>query len=616
MRLTIKGKIAFGFTVVFVLGLGGLGLSIHNSNNIIRDTLAIISRELPGTALIINADRDAYQSNLAISQILTNIDMTLDKGEPVQRSRIDEAVETIRENNEQVRDRFDAFLELFPDSAGDADFARAVDAFNTHNSAWSDITDRLLIHIDDADRSGYESAWRIYRGGEYTDVFSPMRGSLDDLTEWVETEALKRLETARVNVNRSSINSIIVALSVTLGMIIVGSLLSRTIVKPLSELHDALRDIAGGEGDLTQKLHGTGRDEVSRVARAFNAFVDTLALIIADIQMETQNLDSVRRTIFQSVESSGEANSFVDTVAGRMHELSRVLTGELENFTESVESIETKVKSFDEQVQDQASMVEESTAAVQQMIASVSNVTRVSESSGRASRNLLESAGAGRDRVSESVEAVESINMRVGTVMEMIGIIKGIAGTTNLLAMNAAIEAAHAGDSGRGFAVVADEIRKLAENTSEQSRNIADTLGTIVNDVHQAVEISSASQRGYEEIFSTIEDVGNAFEEIVSNMAELETGSRQVLDAMTSLRSSSSAVRDGSGQIKEETARLTTGIASIKHDSGETAAAAADLKVKQGRMSELLAAMTSAAGELEASSSQLVRKIDHFTIES
>ena len=616
MKLTIKEKIVFCFAAVFILGLGGMALSIHNANKAIRYALEIVSEELPGTALILNADRDSYQSNLAVLQTLEAINMALDAEKVIQRSMIDKAAETITENRDQVRERFDKFTALFPDDAKDAAFSTAFDKFNSHYSAWSAITDELLADISAADQAGYESGWQLYNSGAYSGAFDPMRDALDELTEWVEAIAVERSQIAIANVHQSTKISIINAVLVALGLFLVGLILSRTVVNPLGKLHNALCEIAVGGGDLTKKLNSAGRDEISRVARAFNEFVEKLAVIIADIQTETNNLDSARHTIFKSVESSGEANSFVDTVAVRMQELSRELTGELENFTESVESIEAKVRGFDDQVQDQATMVEESTAAVQQMIASVGNVVKVSESSGEASRRLLESAETGRNRVSESVQAVESINMRVGSVMEMIDIIKRIAGTTNLLAMNAAIEAAHAGDSGRGFAVVADEIRKLAETTSDQSRGIADTLGTIVDDVHKAVEISSASQNGYEQIYSTIEDVSNAFAEIVSNMSELETGSRQVLDAMSSLRSSSSAVRDGSGEIKAETERLTTGIAAIRHDSSETAAAAADLKVKQSRVSDLLAVMTSAARDLESSSSQLVEKIAHFVIES
>ena len=611
MRLAIRGKLFFGFAVVISLGLSSLWIAVHSSNRLLRDALSIVERELPGVALIINADRDAYQSNLGISFALEEVLNAVEANRTLEPAVIEEAVATISDNRDQVRQRFDQFVELFPGGMEDPVFADAVATFNDHYDAWSRITDRLIADIRALDASSHG----MYHHGAYSDAFDPMRESMDILTEWTEASAAERSRLAVVDETRASRVLVAVAIALFVGLIVVAWLLLRAITRPLSNLHDALRDVAMGEGDLTKKLDISRRDEVSRVARAFNDFTDTLAEIIGNIQQETHNLTATRDTISHSVEESGAATSVIDSVAERMDELSRGLKHELENFTKSVKTIESMAKGLDGQVHEQVGMVEQSTTAVQEMIASVGNVTKVSQDKGQASRKLLDSAEAGRNRVSESVQAVESINMRVGSVIEMTDIIKRIAGTTNLLAMNAAIEAAHAGESGRGFAVVADEIRKLAENTSGQSRDITTTLGAIVDDVHKAVDISSASQTGYEEMYATIEDVGRAFEEIVASMSELQTGSRQILDAMNSLQSSSTSVRDGSGEIKAETTRLTAGIAAIQQDASETAAAAADLKDKQCRVSNLLSTITAATGDLTESSSQLERKVDRFIIQ-
>lgn len=614
MQLTIRHKLLLGLTVVLILGLGGLALSVRNTNLVLRDTLEIAEHDLPGIALIINADRDAYQSNLGIALALEAIGSALDADRQVTALFLDDAVATISDNRDQVLQRFNQFVDLFPDSTDDPTFASALSSFERHSGSWSDLTDQLIADIRAVDRAGYERARGTYHGGRYAGAFDPMRDTLDVLTEWTEQRAATAAGAAAIDVERILRASLGIALSLVGGLAVVAFVLSRAIVRPLSNLHDALQDVAKGDGDLTKKLRIARRDEISRVAGAFNDFTDALAGIIGNIQQEARSLANVRRTISESVEASGEAIGVIDTVAGRMDELSKGLKAALESFTQSVEAIETKARGLDDQVHDQASMVEQSTASVQQMIASVGNVTKVSQAKGAASRKLQDSAAAGRDRMTESVQAVESINMRVGSVIEMTAIIKRIAGTTNLLAMNAAIEAAHAGQYGRGFAVVADEIRKLAETTSGQSRGIAETLGAIVEDVHKAVDISNASQTGYEEMYATIEDVGNAFEEIVANMSELQTGSRQILDAMTSLQASSASVRDGSGDIRAETERLTSGIAAIQLDANNTAAAAADLTDKQARVSTLLAAMTAATEHLAESSNHLVQEVDRFTV--
>ena len=611
MQLAIRGKLFLGFTVVVLLCLSALWFATHSWNRLIRDALSIVEYELPGVALILNADRDAYQSNLGISFALEEVLDAVEENRTLDPAIIEESVATISDNRDQVRERFDQFVELFPDGIDDPIFADAVDTFNNHYDPWSRITDRLIADIRAVDSSSHGT----YHHGGYSSTFDPMREALDVLTEWTEASALTLSQLAVTNIARTSRVLIGVAISLIVGLILVAWVLLHAILRPLSNLHGALRDIAKGEGDLTRKLDISSRDEVARVAQAFNDFTDTLAGIIGNIQQETHNLTATRHTISHSVEESGQAISVIDIVAERMDKLSKGLKDELDNFTKSVKTIESMARGLDNQVHEQAGMVEQSTSAVQEMIASVGNVTKVSQDKGQASRRLLDSAEAGRNRVSESVQAVESINMRVGSVIEMTDIIKRIAGTTNLLAMNAAIEAAHAGDFGRGFAVVADEIRKLAETTSGQSRDITTTLGAIVDDVHKAVDISNASQTSYEEMYATIEDVGNAFEEIATNMSELQTGSRQILDTMSSLSSSSASVRDGSGEIKTETTRLTVGIAAIQQEANETAAAATDLKEKQNRVNDLLSAMTAATGDLAESSNQLEQKVDRFIIQ-
>ena len=624
MKVSIRIKLIIGLVLLFLFGLGGMLLTFLSASRILNGTLLITQRDLPGVDLILQANRDAYQSSLALAHSLDDLRTVFvdayDKpgGEDrVDTSFLADTISSIDEKCNQVTDRVNAFKDLFSETLGDdPTYINEVRAFNQKFAIWSGITDRIISDMFSGKWDGYLRAWDSYYGGDYEAAFNPMQENMDNLTGWIENLSAEAAAESRLQVTGTVRNSIAAMGLMVAALITMLWMLSRTILHPLGLLDGALRDIVEGDGDLTRKLDTSKGDEIARLAGTFNEFTDSLSVIIGSIQNQTSVLADIRVSISSSVEASGEAVSIIDSVTGRLDDLSGALEQEVEGFQKSVTNIESKSVDLDEQVQEQAGMVEESTASVQEMISSIDNVAKVSRAKGEASRNLLLSAGIGREQLTVSVEAVERIGTQVDAIMEMTDLIKGVADRTNLLAMNAAIEAAHAGDAGRGFAVVAAEIRKLAETTGIQSKDITAALGSIVGDIRSAVDVSNSTRDSYEEIYRIVEDVSRAFEEIVSSTAELQTGGQQILDAMAVLMDTSVNVKDGSAEIKSETGNLTVGIDKIRRDSVETSSAAADLRDRQKIVNDRLGDMNDETRKLERSSTQLEEEVGRFRIDS
>jgi methyl-accepting chemotaxis protein len=194
--------------------------------------------------------------------------------------------------------------------------------------------------------------------------------------------------------------------------------------------------------------------------------------------------------------------------------------------------------------------IDDASSAIEQMAANISSTTRMTQKGDHAAENLAQASTEGNEAIESLIESIHSVAKNADQIVEMIQLIMDISEQTNLLAMNAAIEAAHAGEYGKGFAVVAEEIRKLADRSSSSAKEIQSVVKNIDSSIKENMKNSEKTQKSYEVLKNNIEKVKQITHEIASSMAEQESANQSVLDFINLIKESGKSIR-------EKTARET-----------------------------------------------------------
>ena len=325
------------------------------------------------------------------------------------------------------------------------------------------------------------------------------------------------------------------------------------------------------KGDYTKiNVKLRSRDELGLLINHINTFANTTKKLIANIQ------DSAETTLDTAAALSQNAED-TENQTGLISKSIKNVDAEIENQTAgitetqaAINQITTNISVLNENIEAQSSNVTEAVAAVEQMVSNIHSVTSILDRNSEAVAQLDHAANEGQKKVDDAVATSKSIYEESEGLLEASTIIQHIAEQTNLLAMNAAIEAAHAGEAGKGFSVVADEIRKLAEESNDQSKLISTRLQDLGTSITAVASNTEEVQAQFELIFNMTNNVKNQEKQIMTAMQEQDTGSAQVLEAMKeiseitySVKRNSEEILTGSKEVNIEIGKLADGTKSI-----------------------------------------------------
>lgn len=424
-------------------------------------------------------------------------------------------------------------------------------------------------------------------------------GDLDAATSVIDSQfSTISIEIGRVEA-RGSLIAFALILFLIAGTILLALLLAGRIARSVRSI---ARDIARmREGDLTRRFTVATRDEIAALSENLNEFVRDLRGSMQAVQeASAENVRMKEGLIATTAQASASATQITASTESIGRRVS-TLDASLLSSSNAMNSIAEAIRLLNQQIGDQAAMVEESTTSVTQIIASIDNVTRTAETRREASQRLVSTVFRGGDKMRGAFAAVNQIHQSVGSIKEITSVIEELSAQTNLLAMNAAIEAAHAGDAGRGFSVVADEIRKLAEASSANSRKIAAILKSIVGRIVDATSAGEEMEGAFVEIDQEAKELSASLGEISASMEEIRSGGGQVLRAMSSLQEASTRVKEGSDTIRESSTEIGSsmtlaqqvstevrgGMGEIAHGIREISTAVMEVLTTASRLGEL-----------------------------
>jgi methyl-accepting chemotaxis protein len=383
---------------------------------------------------------------------------------------------------------------------------------------------------------------------------------------------------------RNVIIAMIAAFAVVIALMGAGVfLVTSRLTKPLSALSAAFARME--EGDLGVRVPDLKtRDEVSSLSLAFNLFVLRMDALVEGIRHSATAIDRSSSALAASIRRSGE--SAVDIKAEIRESLDDIGAqgSALAESKEGTASILKAIAELGESIRAQAASIAEAAASVEEMVGNVQSIAKGSETITTEIKGLDQSGTAGRERLAAVLEAISRVVERSSDLAEANSIIESVASRTNLLAMNAAIEAAHAGEAGKGFAVVADEIRVLAENSQEQSKAIKASVEAIRSSIDEVSASSARASEAFEDISGRIGRVAGLESETFDALKEQRTGGELVLKALCGMRDTTARVTSSSSDMAEAGKGVERAIAGLAEASARVAERAKEIAVRAERI--------------------------------
>ena len=348
---------------------------------------------------------------------------------------------------------------------------------------------------------------------------------------------------------RLVLNMIIISVVLFVITVIAVTVFSSVLKRYFSKLEVVFKKIA--KGDTTERVNYKSNDEIGLLMGYFDESIEHMSEMLKLLVKETDQMAKVGNILSSDMEKTATAAQIVtNNISGIKDEIMR----QASSVTEILATIEQSIRiieHLDLSIETQSDRVSNGLRQMERMTQNINAITEMLKKNNELIKELYSKTINGKQGARTANEVVAQIAEKSDSLLEASLVIQNIASQTNLLAMNAAIEAAHAGESGKGFAVVADEIRKLAEESNMQGKQIANVLKETIEVIKHLIEAGGGAEKIFDEVYELTTNISNQEDLIEEELKEQTEGTNIALDMMKDIREVATGIKDGSSEMLE-----------------------------------------------------------------
>jgi methyl-accepting chemotaxis protein len=433
------------------------------------------------------------------------------------------------------------------------------------------------------------------------------------ITGWTLVSFLPRDSIYKAG-NRTSIISIVMAVFGIMIFMLAFMPIVRKKIKPIKEMILKLKEIAEGEGDLTKTIETNSKNEVGDFAYFFNLTIKKIKTLVINIKGEAKILSDIGADLSSNMNETAAA---INEITANIQSIKGRVLNQNASVSEThatMDQVAANINKLNGHVESQSTHISAASAAIEQMVANIQSVTDTLIKNSSNVKALREASDIGRSGLQDVASDIQEIAHESEGLLEINSVMENIASQTNLLSMNAAIEAAHAGESGKGFAVVAAEIRKLAESSSEQSKTIGNVLKKIKESIDKITKSTKNVLEKFEAIDSNVKTVSEQEDIIRCAMEEQGEGSKQLLEGVSNVNEITRQVKSGSNEMLEgaieviqESTNLEKATQEITSGMNEMAVGADEINVAVHHVNEI-------SGKNREAIDTLIKEVSRFKV--